>query len=254
LAEADVRLRIEGVSKRFGAVQALESVSFDVGRGSVVALLGDNGAGKSTLVKVISGTCIPDSGALWFDGQPAHIHDPGDAKRLGIETVYQDLSLCENVNVVANFFMGRELYWRLLGFRVLREREMRRRTEEALHRIGAKIPSVLSLVEFLSGGQRQAIELCRFVTWGGKLALLDEPFAALGVEQTTRGLELIERVKAAGVSIIVITHNLHHALQIADHIVVMRQGRVVGDMPRAAATTDHLVELITGDTAFRSRA
>ncbi|MEX2009631.1 MAG: ATP-binding cassette domain-containing protein [Dongiaceae bacterium] len=247
-------LRIEGISKRFGAVQALDDAGFDIARGEVVALLGDNGAGKSTLVKVISGTCAPDRGGLSFDGRPVHIHNPADSKRLGIETVYQDLSLCENMNVVANFFMGRELCRRMLGFSVLRERDMQARTEEALRRIGAKIPSVLTNVEFLSGGQRQAIELCRFVAWGGRLALLDEPFAALGVEQTTKGLELIQRVKAEGLSIMVITHNLGHALQMADHIVVMRQGRVVGDMPRAAATTDGLVGLITGDVSFRNRA
>jgi len=178
------------------------------------------------------------------------IHGPADAKRLGIETVYQDLSLCPNVDVVANFFMGRELYRNALGFKVLREREMQVRTEQSLARIGAKIPSVRRNVELLSGGQRQAIELCRFVTWGGKLALLDEPFAALGVEQTARGLELIERVKAEGISIVVITHNISHAMQVADRIVVLRLGRVVGNLERRAATTDEIVALITGDGAF----
>ena len=247
-------LELIGINKSFGPVHVLHDVDFTVRPGEVTALVGDNGAGKSTLVKVISGTCVPDRGSLSFDGRPVHIHNPADAKRLGIETVYQDLSLCENMNVVANFFMGRELCRRMLGFSVLRERDMQTRTEEALRRIGAKIPSVLTNVEFLSGGQRQAIELCRFVAWGGRLALLDEPFAALGVEQTTKGLELIQRVKAEGVSILVITHNLSHALQIADHIVVMRQGRIVGDMPRAGATTDGLVGLITGDVSFRTRA
>ncbi len=253
-AADDMRLRIEGVSKRFGAVRALDDVGFAVRRGEVMALLGDNGAGKSTLIKVISGTCIPDAGTIHFDGVPVRIHSPADSKRLGIETVYQDLSLCENVDVVANFFMGREICRNIAGVRMLREREMQVRTEQSLGRIGARIPSVRRKVELLSGGQRQAIELCRFVTWGGKLALLDEPFAALGVEQTSRGLELIERVKAEGVSIIVITHNLSHALQIADQVVVMRQGRVVGDMRRSDATSDRLVNLITGDVDFRSRA
>lgn len=245
-----IRLRVEGVTKRFGAVLALDDVGFTVRRGEVVALLGDNGAGKSTLIKVIAGTCIPDQGAIWFDGEPARIHSPADAKRLGIETVYQDLSLCPNVDVVANFFMGRELYRNALGFKVLREREMHARTEQSLARIGAKIPSVRRNVELLSGGQRQAIELCRFVTWGGKLALLDEPFAALGVEQTAKGLDLIERVKAEGVSIVVITHNISHAMQVADRLVVMRLGRVVGDIERQAATTDQIVTLITGDSSF----
>lgn len=245
-----VRLRVEGITKRFGAVLALDDVSFSVRKGEVVALLGDNGAGKSTMIKVIAGTCIPDHGSIWFDGSPARIHSPADAKRLGIETVYQDLSLCANVDVVANFFMGRELCHNALGFKILREREMQTQTEQSLTRIGAKIPSVRRNVELLSGGQRQAIELCRFVTWGGKLALLDEPFAALGVEQTAKGLALIERVKAEGVSIIVITHNISHALQVADRLVVMRLGRVVGDVERRVATTDQIVTLITGDAAF----
>ena len=160
---------------------------------------------------------------------------PADAKALGIETVYQDLSLCPNVDTVANFFMGRELHRNLLGFRFLRERAMQAETERALADIGTRIPSVRTTVEHLSGGQRQAIELCRFVHWGGRLVLLDEPFAALGVQQTRRGLELIEEIRRRGVAIVVITHNVLHAFQVADRIVVLRHGRVAGER----AVADH---------------
>jgi D-xylose transport system ATP-binding protein len=240
-------LAVDRVSKRFGAVEALTDVSFSIAAGEVVALLGDNGAGKSTLVKIIAGSVVPDSGQLLFEGRPVAFTGPGDAKAIGIETVYQDLSLCPNMDVVANFFMGRELTRNILGLKVLRERAMREETERSLREIGTRIPSVLTAVEHLSGGQRQAVELCRFVHWGGKLVLLDEPFAALGVRQTHRGLELIEQVKARGVAVIVITHNMLHAFQVADRIVVLRQGRVAGLRSVAETTTDEVVEMITGE-------
>jgi D-xylose transport system ATP-binding protein len=238
-------LRIEGVSKRFGAVTALDAVSFDVMAGEVLALLGDNGAGKSTLIKIISGALEPSAGRLVLDGREVRFESPADAKAQGIETVYQDLSLCMNVDTVANFFMGRELVRNVLGLGFLRERAMQDETERALRDIGTSIPSVRTTVEHLSGGQRQAIELCRFVHWGGRLVLLDEPFAALGVEQTRRGLALIERIKHQGVAIIVITHNVLHALQVADRIVVLHQGRVAGVRRRAETGHDEIVRLIT---------
>lgn len=242
-------LRIEGISKSFGPVKALQGVSFDVYPGQVLALLGDNGAGKSTLVKIIAGNQHADDGRIVFEGAPASIDSPAQAKRLGIETVYQDLSLCPNVDVVGNFFMGRELTRSLLGLKVLREREMQRETEQALRDIGSEIPSVRTNVEHLSGGQRQAIELCRFVHWGGKLVILDEPFAALGVEQTRRGLDLIERVKAKGVAVIVITHNMLHAFQVADRVVILRHGKVAGDHDAAQTSAEEVVALMTGDFA-----
>jgi D-xylose transport system ATP-binding protein len=238
-------LRIENVSRRFGAVTALDGVSFDVNAGEVLALLGDNGAGKSTLIKIIAGSERPSSGRLLLDGEEVRFDGPADAKALGIETVYQDLSLCPNVDVVANFFMGRELTFTRLGLRWLREAEMERVTQEALASIGTRIPSVRARVETLSGGQRQAIELCRFVHFGGRLVLLDEPFAALGVAQTRRGLELIETVRQRGVAAVVITHNVLHALQVADRIVVMRRGRVAGERRRSETNHDEIVALIT---------
>ncbi|MGE3831548.1 MAG: ATP-binding cassette domain-containing protein [Parvibaculaceae bacterium] len=240
-------LSIQGLSKSFGAVEALRDVDFEVKAGEVVALLGDNGAGKSTLVKIISGNIQPDSGQVLFEGRPVSIDSPATAKQLGIETVYQDLSICPNMDVVANFFMGRELYRNILGLKVLRDRAMREETERALHEIGTRIPSVFTAMQYLSGGQRQAVELCRFVHWGGKLVLLDEPFAALGVRQTHRGLELIEQVRRRGVAVIVITHNMLHAFQVADRIVVLRQGRIAGNRLVGETTTDEVVTMITGE-------
>ena len=240
-------LRIESVSKRFGTVIALDDVGFEVHAGEVVALLGDNGAGKSTLIKIISGSFRPDSGKIFFDGQEVRFTSPAAAKALGIETVYQDLSLCMNVDVVANFFMGRERHTKFLGLKILREAEMQTETEQAMHGIGINIPSVRTNVEHLSGGQRQAIELCRFVHWGGRLVLLDEPFAALGVEQTRRGLDLVQRVKEQGIAVIVITHNMLHAFQVADRVVVLRHGRVTGVRDASATNPEEVVSLITGE-------
>jgi ribose transport system ATP-binding protein len=240
-------LEARGIVKSFGRVRALRGANFTVFPNEVVALVGDNGAGKPTLVKIISGTIQPDSGRVLFEGRPVVIDSPATAKSLGIETVYQDLSICPNMDVVANFFMGRELYRNVLGLKVLRERAMREETERTLHEIGTQIPSVFTAMQHLSGGQRQAVELCRFVHWGGKLVLLDEPFAALGVRQTHRGLEMIEQVKSRGVAVIVITHNMLHAFQVADRIVVLRQGKIAGIRAVGETTTDEVVTLITGE-------
>jgi D-xylose transport system ATP-binding protein len=245
-------LALDEIQMRFGAVTALEGVSFSLEAGEVVALLGDNGAGKSTLVKIISGGLRPSGGRLFFDGTERHFAAPSEAKALGIETVYQDLSVCMNVDVVANFFMGRELVRRVLGIPVLREAEMQEIAERVLREGGTRIPSVRINVEHLSGGQRQAIELNRFVHWGGKLIMLDEPFAALGVEQVRRGLETIARVRSQGIAVVIITHNMTHAFQVADRIVVLRQGRVSGDVRTSETTPEEVVRMITGDVTRRA--
>jgi D-xylose transport system ATP-binding protein len=244
-------LTLEAVAKRFGAIEALRGVSFTVGRGEVVALLGDNGAGKSTLVKIISGGMASSAGRVVFDGEERRFGSPAEAKAAGIETVYQDLSLCTNVDVVANFFMGREKVKRVFGIPILQEREMFEETKKAIEAAGTRIPSLRAQVEHLSGGQRQAIELNRFVHFGGKLVLLDEPFAALGVEQTRRGLKMIRDVAAKGIGVVVITHIMAQAFQVADRIVVIRQGVVAGDKRTAETTPEEVIRMITGDTLQR---
>jgi D-xylose transport system ATP-binding protein len=240
-------LELKNITRNFGAIEALRGISFTIGRGEVVALLGDNGAGKSTLVKIIAGGLEPTSGSLMFEGAQRRFGSPSEAKAAGIETVYQDLSLCTNVDVVANFFMGREIVKKYFGIPVLQEQAMFEATQKAIATAGTKIPSLRVNVEHLSGGQRQAIELNRFVHWGGKLVLLDEPFAALGVEQTRRGLDMVKRIAAQGIGVVIITHIMAQAFQVADRIVVIRQGKVAGDVARGETRPDDVVRMITGD-------
>jgi D-xylose transport system ATP-binding protein len=249
---ANELLRLEGISMRYGVVQALDGVNFSVRPGEIVALLGDNGAGKSTLIKIISGGLKPTTGRYFFEGVERHFSSPKEVKALGIETVYQDLSICANVDVAANFFMGRELVSRVLGIPILRDREMRAITADVLKKAGTRIPSVRVNAEHLSGGQRQAIELNRFVHWGGKLVVLDEPFAALGVEQVRRSLDTIISVRDRGVAVLIITHNMSHAFQIASRIVVMRQGRISGDIVAAETSPEEVVRMITGEFTRRA--
>jgi D-xylose transport system ATP-binding protein len=243
-------LRLENITRNFGAIEALRGVSFDISRGEVVALLGDNGAGKSTLVKIISGGLEATSGRMLFDGKESKFNSPAEAKAAGIETVYQDLSLCTNVDVVANFFMGREIVKKYFGIPVLQEKAMYAAVETALMNAGTRIPSLRTNVEHLSGGQRQAIELNRFVHWGGKLVLLDEPFAALGVEQTRRGLDMIKRVADQGIGVVIITHIMAQAFQVADRMVVIRHGKVAGDVARSRTTPDEVIQMITGEASI----
>lgn len=245
---SDALLQLQDVTRNFGAIEALRGISFEVKRGEVVALLGDNGAGKSTLVKIIAGGLAPTSGKVIFEGIERKFASPAEAKAAGIETVYQDLSLCTNVDVVANFFMGREIVKKYFGIPVLQEQAMEQAVAAAMANAGTKIPSLRVNVEHLSGGQRQAIELNRFVHWGGKLVLLDEPFAALGVEQTRRGLEMIKNIAAQGIGVIVITHIMAQAFQVADRIVVIRQGKVAGDVQRNRTSPDEIVRMITGES------
>ena len=241
-------LVLDNIKKSYGAIEALKGISFSIGKGEVVALLGDNGAGKSTLVKIIAGGLAPSSGKMLFEGKPFQAKSPAEAKEAGIETVYQDLSLCTNVDVVANFFMGRELTRNVLGIPVLDERRMESEVAEAMAAAGTRIPSLRTKVEHLSGGQRQAIELNRFVHWGGKLVLLDEPFAALGGEQTRRGLEMIRHVASQGIGVVIITHIMQQAFQVADRIVVIRQGVVAGDVARKDTSPDAVIGMITGES------
>ncbi len=245
-------LRVQGISKSFGSVVALRDVSFVVYENEIVALLGDNGAGKSTLIKIISGNFPPDRGELFLEGSRVRFASPIDARRAGIETVYQDLALCENLDSVANFFVGRELCRNILGFGILKKGEMEKRTVEVIDEMGIDLPSPRGKVEFLSGGQRQAISLARFVAWKSKLILLDEPTAALGVREAGRALDLILKLgKQKGMSTIVIAHNLQHVFEVADRVVVLRHGEVVGTRETRQTTPDEVVSLITGASLMR---
>jgi len=251
---AETLLHLDDIAMNFGAVQALKGISFDVGRGEVIALLGDNGAGKSTLVKIISGGLAPTSGRMTFDGRDYRPRSPAEAKGQGVETVYQDLSLATNVDVVANFFMGREITRKVFGINFLDEKAMEAQVATALANAGTRIPSLRTKVEHLSGGQRQGIELNRFVHFGGKLVLLDEPFAALGVEQTRRGLDMIRRVALQGIGVIIITHIMQQAFQVADRMVVIRQGVIAGDVRRQDTNADAVIAMITGESAAETGA
>ena len=245
-------LSVRGVEKSFGGVRALRGVSFDLHRGEVVGLLGDNGAGKSTLVKCIAGTHVPDAGEILVDGEPAAIDHPDRARALGIETVFQELALIDALDVPSNLFLGRETVRRGLAARLtgwLDRRDMERETEEILDRLHIRIPSLKEPVAALSGGQRQSIAVGRAVAWGRHIVLLDEPAAALGVEQAAHVLELVERLHEHGVAVLLISHNMQHVLDVCSRVVVLRHGTKVADQPTDGLSGQALVGLITGATA-----
>jgi D-xylose transport system ATP-binding protein len=247
-------LELREVSKRFGAVQALSDVDFEVYSGEVVALVGDNGAGKSTLAKTIAGTYTADTGSVWFEGEEVKIRTPADATHLGIETVYQDLALCDNLDVVANMFLGREPVHRIVPFVIesLSELAMEKQAHVALASLNVTtIRSVRTRVAALSGGQRQAVAMAKAVMWNSKLVLLDEPTAALGVAQTHQVLNLIKALRERGLAVIVISHNLHEVFEIADRIIVLRIGRRVATFRHDDTTPDQVVASITGSDLAR---
>ncbi len=237
-------LSLTGVSKRFGAVQALKDISFDVHSGEVVALVGDNGAGKSTLVKTIAGVYTPDEGTMSFDGKPASVASPAEAQHLGIATVFQDLALCDNLDVVANLFLGRELY---LG-RALDEVTMEQESWRLLRQLSAKIPSVRIPVASLSGGQRQTVAIARSLLGAPKVVMLDEPTAALGVAQTAEVLNLVERLRENGLGVILISHNMSDVMAVADRVMVLRLGRNNGTFTVSQTTSQEIIAAITGAT------
>ena len=241
-------LELRGVSKSFGAVQALREVDFEVRGGEVMALVGDNGAGKSTLIKCIAGTHSADSGEILFEGEEVHIHGPKDAARLGIEVVYQDLALCDNLNVVQNMYLGREEnHWQ-----VLRETPMDAKTRETLASLRVTtIKSIRQPVATLSGGQRQSVAVARAVMWNSKLVILDEPTAALGVAQTEQVLALVRRLGEQGLAVVIISHNLHDIFETADRITVLRLGRNIGVYERRKTTQQEVVEAITAGVATK---
>jgi D-xylose transport system ATP-binding protein len=237
-------LEMHGVGKRFGAVQALSDVSLTVHAGEVVALVGDNGAGKSTLVKTIAGVHPPDEGKVSFDGKFVRIESPAAAQRLGIATVFQDLALCDNLDVVANLFLGNES--KHLG--TLDEVSMEKKSWELLRQLSAKIPSVRIPVASLSGGQRQTVAIARSLLGDPKIVMLDEPTAALGVAQTAEVLNLVERLRDRGHGVILISHNMADVMAVADRVVVLRLGRNNGDFRVADTNTQEIIAAITGAT------
>jgi D-xylose transport system ATP-binding protein len=241
-------LELTGVSKRFGPVQALDRVDFAVHPGEVVGLVGDNGAGKSTLVKTIAGIHSADDGQMRFDGGEIRISRPQDATELGIATVYQDLALCDNLDVVANIFLGQEEISPGPGevSRQLDEAKMEHRAGELLSGLSVTIPSLRTEVGTLSGGQRQQVAVARSLLGEPRVVLLDEPTAALGVPQTKQVLELIGRLRERGLGVVVISHNLANVFEVADRIVVLRLGRTAGDFKAEETTEEHVVSAITG--------
>jgi D-xylose transport system ATP-binding protein len=236
-------LELRGVSKSFGSVQALTDVDFEVRQGEVMALVGDNGAGKSTLIKCIAGIHPMDEGTLIFDGEPISVHGPKDAARLGIEIVYQDLALCDNLDVVQNMYLGREAHDR---FQRLKEPPMEAKAVKTLASLRVTtIKSIRQTVATLSGGQRQSVAVARAVMWNSRLVILDEPTAALGVAQTEQVLELVNRLAEQGLGVVLISHNLHDIFETATRITVLRLGRNAGLFERAKTTQEEVVHAIT---------
>ena len=241
-------LSARGITKSFGAVQALRGVDFEVYPGEVVALIGDNGAGKSTLINVITGVFPPDSGEIIFEGRRVEFETPHDARDLGIETVYQDLAVAPQLNAVANIFLGRErrregLLGRL-GF--LDEKRMQRQTEEQLRELRVRIPDLTKPLSTFSGGQRQRVAVARAVMWASKVVIMDEPTAALGVAQAGMVLDLVRRVRQTGIPVVFISHNMPQVFEVADRIVVLRLGEVAAELDPREATTDDAVAAMTG--------
>jgi len=237
-------LELRGVNKRFGAVQALTDVDLEVNAGEVVALVGDNGAGKSTLIKTIAGVGPPDDGEIRWEGRPVHVNSPGIAQALGIATVYQDLALCDNLDVVGNLFLGSE--FRRLS--ILDEVAMEARAQELLNTLSIKIPSVRIPVASLSGGQRQTVAISRSLLGDPKIVILDEPTAALGVEQTAQVLDLVERMRTRGLGVIFISHNMVDVRAVSDKVAVLRLGRNNGIFNVADTSQEEIISAITGAT------
>ncbi len=242
-------LAVRDATKRFGSVLALDRVSLEVNRGEILALLGDNGAGKSTIIKCISGVHQLDSGRIILDGVPAAIARPADARLAGIETVYQDLALFDNLGPSPNFYAGRELSfpsWLPRGLRFMKRREMDEATRVLLDRLQVSLHRHDAVVGLMSGGQRQAVAVARAVAFASKVVILDEPTAALGVRESRQVLSLIRLLREQGNAVILITHNMEHVTELADRAVVMRQGRKVGDIRPSKDNQQEIVSMIVG--------
>jgi ABC-type sugar transport system ATPase subunit len=242
-------LSLDGIDKNFGAVQALEGVDLDVPAGQVTALVGDNGAGKSVLIKCISGIHHPDGGQIRWEGHPVHIRTPRDAAALGIETVHQDLALCDNLDIVQNMFLGRERLRHL----ALAEEEMEKSAGETLSSLAVTtVRSIRQPVASLSGGQRQSVAIAKAVLWNSKLVIMDEPTAALGVAQTTMVLELVRRLADRGLAVLLVSHNMNDVFEVADRIAVLRLGHMVAVRPATEMDHQIVVDLMTTGASTRT--
>jgi simple sugar transport system ATP-binding protein len=239
-------LRVEAVSKSFGAIVALQDVSMALASGEVTGLVGDNGAGKSTLVKIISGVLRPDTGAVEFEGALVNFASPAEARAHGIETVYQDLALVGNLTVWANVYLGRELTRGPRFMHILDKRTMLANTREMLKRFVRDMPPIDESVEMLSGGQRQIVAISRAGAWGSKLIVMDEPTAALGVAETKAVEEVILGLRNKGLAVLVISHNLEQIFRVTDRIWVLRRGRMIGERETRSTRPDEIVSMITG--------
>jgi len=245
-------LELSHIAKSFGGVHALKDVSFKINKGEVVGLLGDNGAGKSTLVKCISGIYSPDQGEISVNGESVTINSPEDARSIGVETVFQDLAMIPEFDIVQNLFLNREIkhknpFLRWLGW--LDTKAMDKRARKSLNRLNTRIPSYKEKIHNLSGGQRQAVAIARAVNWGADIVIMDEPTAALGVEQSAQVNELIKVISSQGVAVLLISHNMQHVVETCDRAIVLYQGRSVADVAVPDVTKEDLVALITGATS-----
>ncbi len=244
-------LRVENLTKRFGGLIAVNKVSLEIYPGEVVGLIGDNGAGKSTLIKMISGVYQPDGGKIFFDGKEVTFLGPREARELGIETIYQDLALAENLDVSANIFLGREIKRPYLGGLVhtLDRHKMQSESKNVLTRLEIRIPSLTEKIRNLSGGQRQAVAIARSIYWNARLMIMDEPTAALGVSEQRKVLTLVRTLRDQGVPVILISHNMQDVFAVADRMIVLRRGRKVGERRASETTPDDLVSLMVGAEA-----
>jgi fructose transport system ATP-binding protein len=238
-----------GLTKRYGHVVAMEGANFELARGEILAVVGENGAGKSTLIKALAGALTPDSGELWLDGEPVRFSSPLDARRVGIETVYQDLAVATQLDITQNMFLGREM--RKPGvrgslLRQLDKKRMRQQAAEQMHNLGIQVQSIRQSIETLSGGQRQAVAVARAAAWGRKVVILDEPTASLGVRETHQVLELIRRVREHGASVVLISHSLPEVFAIADRIHIHRLGRRAAVVSPQTTVMSDVVAVMTG--------
>jgi ABC-type sugar transport system ATPase subunit len=247
----DTLLRAVDLTKRFGGLVAVNKVSLDINLGEVVGLVGDNGAGKSTLIKMISGVYQPDEGEIYFDSHKLSLNGPREARDMGIETIYQDLALAENLDVGSNIFLGREIKRPFLGnvVQTLNRRKMQDESAQVLKRLEIHVPSLTQQIRNLSGGQRQAVAIARSIYWNAKLMIMDEPTAALGVSEQHKVLTLVRTLRDQGVPVLIISHNMQDVFAVSDRIVILRRGKKVGERIAKQTSPDEIVSLMVGAEA-----